>query len=70
MLIPHNLSEDQLGLMLFAVLPAVGGLICLYNAYRMGKLKWKPQSPADPRGMTLIVLAGILLAVALLVAVG
>ena len=47
--VPHNLSDGQLGLMLVVVLPILGGLGWLYNAYRMGKLKWKPNGPANPR---------------------
>lgn len=55
--------------MLVVVLPIMGGLICLYNAYRMGRLKWKPKGPAAPRLVTLVILAGIILAAALLAAV-
>lgn len=66
---PHSLSGGQLALMLVVVLPIMGGLICLYNAYRMGRLKWKPKGPAAPRLVTLVILAGIILAAALLAAV-
>ncbi|MBE6963229.1 MAG: hypothetical protein E7443_01340 [Ruminococcaceae bacterium] len=67
---PHHLSDTQLGLMLVIILPVMGGLICLYNAYRMGKLKWKPKSPANPTLITLVILAGIILAGVLLAVVG
>lgn len=66
---PHNLSDGQLALMLAVVLPVIGGLICLYNAYRMGKLQWKPKGPGNPRLVSLVILAGIILAVALLAVV-
>lgn len=67
---PHNLSDGQLGLMLAVILPVMGGLICLYNAYRMGRLKWKPKGPANPRLVVLVILAGIILAGVLLAVVG
>ena len=59
----HALSDARLGLLLI-VLPLVGGLCWLYNAYRMGKLNWKP---ANPRLVSLFILAGILTAILLLV---
>lgn len=67
---PHNLSDGQLGLMLVVILPVMGGLLWLYNAYRMGKLKWKPKGTANPRLITLLILAGIILAAALLAVLG
>ena len=67
---PHNLSDSQLCLMLVVILPVMGGLICLYNAYRMGKLKWKPKGPANPRLVSLVILVGILLAAVLLAVIG
>ena len=63
---PHALSDARLGLLLI-VLPLVGGLCWLYNAYRMGKLNWKPAKPANPRLVSLFILAGILTAILLLV---
>ena len=65
----YTLSDGQLGLMVVVILPALGAFICLYNAYRMGRLKWKPKGRANPRLVSLVTLAGILLAGALLAAV-
>ena len=67
---PHNLSDSQLGLMLVVILPLIGVLACLYNAYRMGKLKWKPNGPVNTRRALLVILAGIILAATLLAVVG
>ena len=67
---PHHLSDNQLGLMLVVVLPLLGGAFWLYNAYRMGKLKWKPTRPANPRIVTFIIFLGIILVTALLVIAG
>ena len=64
---PHNLSDGQLGLMVVVILPLLGGLFWLYNAYRMGRLKWKPKGPANPRLVTLGVFGIIVLSVALLI---
>ena len=63
---PHHLSDNQLGLMLVVVLPLLGGSFWLYNAYRMGKLKWKPTRPADPRLVTFIIFVGVILVTVLL----
>ena len=63
---PHSLSDGQFGLLLVVILPALGGLCWLYNAYRMGRLRRKPTGSANPRLVSLVVLAGILLAVMLL----
>ena len=63
---PHHLSDNQLGLMLVVVLPLLGGFFWLYNAYRMGKLKWKPTRPADPRLVTFIIFIGVILVTVLL----
>ena len=70
LLFPHNLSDIQLGLLFVVVLPILGGLIYLFNAYRMGKLPWKPAAPANPRVVCAVVLIGIILAVAFLTMVG
>lgn len=64
---PHNLSDGQLGLMVVVILPLLGGLFWLYNAYRMGKLRWKPKGPANPRLVTLGVFGIIVLSVAMLI---
>jgi len=67
---PHHLNDTQLGLMLVVVLPLLGGYSCLYNAYRMGKLKWKPTRPANPRLATFIIFIGIILVAVMLAVVG
>ena len=64
---PHTLNDSQLGLMVVVILPLLGGLFWLYNSYRMGRLKWKPKGPANPRLVTLGVLGIIVLSVALLI---
>ena len=61
MRVPHSLSDSSLGL-LVVLLAAAGGLIWLYNAYRMGRLKRKPKGPANPRLVCLVIVAGVLLA--------
>ena len=67
---PHtyNLSDHRLGLLLLVILPVLGGLLWLYNAYRMGKLKRKPSVPANPRLMTVVMFLVIVLAVVVLLA--
>lgn len=64
---PHNLSDGQLGLMMVVILPLLGGLFWLYNSYRMGRLKWKPKGPPNPRLVTLGVFGIIVLSVAILI---
>ena len=64
--LPHHLSDNQLGLMLVVVLLLLGGAFCLYNAYRMGKLKWKPTRPANPCLVAFVVFIGIILVPVLL----
>ena len=64
---PHTLTDSQLGLMVVVILPLLGGLFWLYNAYRMGRLKWKPKGPANPRLVTLGIFGIIVLSVVLLV---
>ena len=65
---PHtyNLSYHRLGLLLLVILPVLGGLLWLYNPYRMGKLKRKPSAPANPRLVTFVMFLVIVLAVVLL----
>ena len=58
---PHNHSDADLGL-LVVLLAAAGGLISLYNAWRMGRLPWKPKGPPNPKLVCLVILAGLLLA--------
>lgn len=57
---PHSLSDSSFGL-LVVLLAVAGGLICLYNAWRMGRLPWKPKGPPNPKLVCLVILAGILL---------
>lgn len=63
---PHNFSDGQLGALIIIVLPVLGGLGWLYNAYRLGKLRWKPTKPANPRLACLVILLGIFLTAVLL----
>jgi len=66
----HNYNDAQFGLLVAAILPLLGASLWLYNAYRLGKLKWKPTRPANPRLVTLVIFIGIILAVAWLATVG
>ena len=64
--IPHTLSDARLGL--WVVLPAVaGGAMWLYNAWRLGKLPWKPKGPANAKLVCAVILLGIILVPALAV---
>jgi hypothetical protein len=58
---PYNFNDSQLGLLITIVLPLVGGLGWIYNAYRMGKLRWKPTHPVNPRLACLVILIGVLM---------
>ena len=66
---PHKLSDGQLGLMLLVIIPVIFGLFWLYNAYRLGRLKWKPKRQANPRLVCLAILFIIIVSVVLLLAV-
>ena len=57
---PHNLSDSSFGLLVVLLL-AAGGLMWLYNAWRLGRLPWKPKGPPNPRLVCLVILAGIVL---------
>lgn len=61
---PHNISDSSFGL-LVVLLAVAGGLISLYNAWRMGRFPWKPKGPPNPRLVCLMILAGIVLAMVL-----
>ena len=63
---PHKLSDGQLGLMLLVIIPVIFGLFWLYNAYRLGRLKWKPKGQANPRLVCLVILFIIIVSVVLL----
>ena len=61
---PHNLSDSSFGL-LVVLLAVTGGLMWLYNAWRLGRLPWKPKGPPNARLVCLVILAGILLTMVL-----
>ena len=61
---PHNLSDGGFGL-LVVLLAVMGGLMWLYNAWRLGKLPWKPKGPPNARLVSVVVVLGIILAVVL-----
>ena len=61
---PHNLSDSSFGL-LVVLLAVAGGLMWLYNAWRLGRLPWKPKGPPNARFVCLVILAGILLTMVL-----
>ena len=62
--IPHTLSDAHLGLLLILLIVA-GGAIWLHNAWRLGRLPWKPKGPANPKLVCAVILLGILLVPAL-----
>lgn len=67
--IPHTFSDAQLG-MLVILLAVAGGAIWLYNAYRLGRLPWKPKGPANAKLVCAVILLGIILVVVLGALVG
>ena len=67
--IPHTLSDARLGL-LVVLLAVAGGAIWLYNAYRLGRLPWKPKGPANAKLVCAVILLGIILVVVLGALVG
>ena len=66
---PHSLSDSSFGL-LVVLLAVAGGLICLYNAWCMGRLPWKPKGPPNPRLVCLVIVAGFILMMVLPFLVG
>ena len=58
--IPHTLSDARLGLLVVLLIVA-GGAIWLYNAYRLGRLPWKPKGPANAKLVCAVILLGIIL---------
>ena len=64
---PHNLSAAQLGFLVAVILPLWAGGFWLYNAWRMGRLKWKPKKRANPHLVCAVILLGIVLSATLLV---
>ena len=67
---PYALSDSQFGLAVVVIFPILGGLYWLYNAYRMGRLKWKPTGPATPRVVCFVIFLMIVLFSLLMAAVG
>ena len=65
---PHNISDSSFGL-LVVLLAVAGGLICLYNAWRMGRLPWKPKGPPNPYLVCIVISVGFVLVMALAVLV-
>ena len=66
---PHSLSDSSFGL-LVVLLAVAGGLIWLYNAWRLGGLPWKPKGPPNPRLVCLVIVAGFILMMVLPFLVG
>ena len=58
--IPHTLSDARLGLLVILLIVA-GGAMWLYNAWRLGKLPWKPKGPANAKLVCAVILLGIIL---------
>ena len=52
---------------LVILLIVAGGAIWLYNAYRLGRLPWKPKGPANAKLVCAVILLGIILVPALAV---
>ena len=46
---------------LIVLLVIAGGAMWLYNAYRLGRLPWKPKGPANARLVCAVILLGIIL---------
>ena len=59
--IPHNHSDAEIGLLVFVILPLLGGAFWLYNAYRLGRLPWKPKGPPNAKLVCAVILLGIIL---------
>ena len=65
-----NLSDHDIGLLVFVIAPAVALLCWLYNAKKLGKFKKKPHTAPDGSLRTgapkwLVILCGILLGILL-----
>jgi len=58
--IPHTLTDARLGLLVILLIVA-GGAMWLYNAYRLGRLPWKPKGPANAKLVCAVILLGIIL---------
>ena len=61
---PHTLSDSSLGL-LVVLLAVAGGAVWLYNAWRLGKLPWKPKGPPNARLVCAMIPVGLVLVVVL-----
>ena len=62
--VPHTLSDSSLGL-LVVLLAVAGGAVWLYNAWRLGKLPWKPKGPPNARLVCAMIPVGLVLVVVL-----
>ena len=58
--VPHTLSDARLGLLVILLIVA-GGAMWLYNAYRLGRLPWKPKGPPNAKLVCAVILLGIIL---------
>ena len=67
---PHNYSDARIGLLVCVLLPLLAGACWLYNAWRLGKLPWKPAGAPNPRLVCLVVFLGIVLAWVLMALAG
>ena len=68
MRVPHPLSDASLGL-LVVLLAVAGGAMWLYNAWRLGKLPWKPKGPPNARLVCAMIPLGLALMIVLAVLV-
>ena len=66
---PRSFSNAQIGLLVL-LMAAAGGACLLYNAWRLGKLPWKPAGAPNPRLVCLVVFLGIVLAWVLMALAG
>ena len=58
--IPNIHSDADLGLLVI-LLAVAGGAIWLYNAWRLGRLPWKPKGPPNAKLVCAVILLGIIL---------
>ena len=61
---PYSLSDSSVGLLVILLLIA-GGLMWIYNAWRLGRLPWKPKGAPNPKLVCAVILTGILVVFAL-----
>ena len=58
--IPNIHSDADLGLLVI-LLAVAGGAVWLYNAWRLGRLPWKPKGPPNAKLVCAVILLGIIL---------